>query len=189
VSGIRNIGVDDAAVMTAATAHLVELGHRTLGLVGGYDPESLTVIGASDREHAFTRTASLAGAVVEPIWMLSGGYRSGVAKQVALQLYQGSSWPTGLVCASDEMAIGAMFAVQQAGLSVPHDVSIIGIDGHEYSADYDLTTCFQDVQEQGSAAARQVVAEVEGAPAPEAFEPSDFRLVVRGSTAPPRHGR
>ena len=189
VSGIRNIGVDDAAVMTAATKHLVDLGHRSLGLVGGYDPESLTVIGASEREHAFTRTASLAGAVVEPTWMLSGGYRSGVAKQVVLQLYQGASWPTGLVCASDELAIGAMFAVQRAGLTVPHDVSIIGIDGHEYSADYDLTTCYQDVQEQGSIAARQVVAEVEGAPAPERFEPADFSLVVRGSTAPPQHGR
>jgi DNA-binding LacI/PurR family transcriptional regulator len=84
------------------------------------------------------------------------------------------------------MAIGAMFAVQQAGLRVPDDVSIIGIDGHEYSIDYDLTTCAQDVQEQGALAARQVVAEVEGAPPPAHFAPADFTLVVRGSTAPPR---
>lgn len=185
-SGLRTIGVDDAAIMGAATAHLVELGHRLLGLVGGYDAESLTVFGAAEREHAFMRTALEAGAVVEPTWMLSGGYRAGLAKQAVAHLYSGSSWPTGLVCASDEMAFGALYAVQQAGLRVPDDVSIIGIDGHEYSEDYDLTTCEQDPQGQGALAAERIIAEVEGAPPPTAFDPAPFRLVVRGSTGPVR---
>lgn len=189
MAGIRSVGVDDAAIMAAATTHLLDLGHRSLGLVGGYDPESLTVIGASEREHAFTRSASAAGAIVDPSWMLSGGYRSGVAKQVVHDLYTRAVWPTALVCASDEMAIGAMYAIHQLGMRVPDDVSIIGIDGHEHSADYDLTTCVQDVQAQGALAARQVVAEVEGALAVEQFPPSDFELVVRGSTAPPRPTR
>lgn len=188
-AGIRTVGVDDAAVMEAATRHLIELGHRTLGLVGGYDTESLTVVGASQREHAFTSTALAGGATVEPSWMLSGGYRGDVAMRAVWRLYEGASWPTALVCASDEMAIGAMHGIQRAGLRVPDDVSIIGIDGHEYAAAYNLTTCEQDVQSQGALAAQQVVAEVEGAPSPDSFPPATFSLVTRGSTAPPRQGR
>lgn len=184
-AGLRTIGVDDAAIMTVATEHLLDLGHRKLGLLGGYDRESLTIFSASEREHAFMRAALRAGAVVDPAWMLSGGYRSGIALQAAAALFRGSSWPTGLVCASDEMAFGAMYAIQQAGLRVPEDVSVIGIDGHEYSSAYDLTSCEQDVEGQGATAALRLVAEVEGAEAPESFDPAGFELVVRGSTAPP----
>lgn len=183
--GLRNIGVSDADIMGTATAHMLDLGHRTIGLVGGYDAESLTIFGASEREHAFMRTVMQAGAVVEPTWMLSGGYRSGMAKMVVAHLYRSSSWPTALVCASDEMAFGALFAIHEAGLRVPDDVSVIGIDGHENSASYDLTTCEQDAQGQGALAASQVIAELEGAPAPDAFDPAPFRLIVRGSTAEP----
>lgn len=184
--GLRNIGVNDADIMGTATAHMLDLGHRTIGLVGGYDAESLTIFGASEREHAFMRTVMQTGAVVEPTWMLSGGYRSGMAKMVVSHLYRSSSWPTALVCASDEMAFGALFAIHEAGLRVPDDVSVIGIDGHENSASYDLTTCEQDAQGQGALAASQVIAELEGAPAPDAFDPAPFRLIVRGSTAEPR---
>lgn len=184
-AGLRAVGVDDAAIMTAATEHLLELGHRKLGLLGGYDTESMTIFSASEREHAFMRAALRAGAVVDPSWMLSGGYRSGIALQVTDALYRGSSYPTALVCASDEMAFGAMYALQRVGLRVPEDVSIIGIDGHEYSAAYGLTTCAQDVEEQGATAARQLVAEIEGASRPESLPPAGFELVVRGSTAAP----
>lgn len=188
-AGMRTIGVDDAAAMTAATEHVLELGHRTLGLLGGYDVESLTIISASEREHAFMRAALRAGAVVDPTWMLAGGYRSSIALRAAAALFRGSSWPTALVCASDEMAFGAMYAIREAGLRVPEDVSVVGIDGHEYAEAYDLTTCAQDVEEQGALAARQVVAEIEGAPPAEAMPVAGFELVVRGSTAPPRAQR
>ncbi len=184
--GVRTIGVDDAAIMTLATEHILELGHRALGYVGGYDSESLSLFSASEREHAFMRAALRAGAVVEPTWMLSAQYRSGIARRVVAPLFEGESWPTALVCASDEMALGAMSAIQGAGLRVPDDVSVIGIDGHEYAEPYDLTTCEQDPQGQGAFAARQVVAEVEGAAPVDVFEPSAFSLVLRGSTGPPR---
>jgi LacI family transcriptional regulator, repressor for deo operon, udp, cdd, tsx, nupC, and nupG len=188
-AGIRTIGVDDAAIMTAVTEHLLGLGHRTLGLLGGYDTESLTVFGAAEREHAFMKAALGAGAVIDPTWMLSGGYRSDVALQVVAPLFSGATRPTALVCASDEMAIGAMYAIRQAGLRVPEDVSVAGIDGHEYAEAFGLTTCEQDPEDQGARAARQLVAEVEGAPAADTFEPAGFSLVVRGSTAPPPRSR
>jgi LacI family transcriptional regulator, repressor for deo operon, udp, cdd, tsx, nupC, and nupG len=188
-AGLRTIGVDDAAIMTAATEHVIGLGHRALGLLGGYDTESLTVYGAAEREHAFMRAALRSGAVVDPTWMLSGGYRSGLALQATAPVFRGRSWPTALVCASDEMAFGAMYAIQQAGLRVPEDVSVVGIDGHEYAEAFGLTTCEQNPQAQGAEAARQLLAEMEGESARESFPPAEFSLVVRGSTGPPRRDR
>ncbi len=185
--GLRAIGVDDEAIMTVATEHLVGLGHKSLGFLGGDDLESLTEVGAARREDAFSRVVRESGIYVDPAWVLPGGYRVGQAKSaVAAALSSGAPRPTALVCASDEMAIGAMYAILEAGLRVPEDMSVIGIDGHEHAEAFGLTTCIQDVQAQGAAAALQVVAEVEGAAPPESFEPAGFSLVVRGSTAPPR---
>jgi LacI family repressor for deo operon, udp, cdd, tsx, nupC, and nupG len=184
--GFRTIGVDDAAVMEVVMEHVLGLGHRTLGYVGGYDAESMNLAGAAAREHTFMRAALGAGAVVEPTWMLAGGYRGAEARRLVAQLYAGENWPTALVCASDEMAVAAISAIEHTGLSVPGDVSVTGIDGHELAEAYDLTTCAQDPQAQGELAARQLVAEVHGAPHVEDFELAPFELVVRGSTAPPK---
>lgn len=181
----RTVGVDDHAIMAAATEHVLSLGHRRLGYVGGYDPESLSLASASDREHTFMKTALAAGALVEPEWMLSGRYKGGTAMRVTRELFERDAWPTALVCASDEMAMGAMCAIHATGKRVPEDVSVIGIDGHEYSADYELTTMAQDPQQQGEFAARQIVAEIEGAEPPADFEPMPFTFVQRNSTAAP----
>ncbi len=185
VAGMRSIGVDDAAIMTAATTHALELGHRALGLLGGYDVESRSVYSASAREHAFMRAALTAGARVEPAWMISGGYRSSAAMAATHELFQRPSHPTVLVCASDEMAFGALFALQRLGRDVPREISVVSIDGHEYAEAYGLTTCEQDPREQGAQAARIVVAEIEGAPAAAQPPPSAFTLTVRRSSAPP----
>jgi LacI family repressor for deo operon, udp, cdd, tsx, nupC, and nupG len=183
--GLRSIGVDDDAIMTTATEHVIGLGHRALGFLGGYDRESLSEVGATSRERTFLRVAAAAGLDVDPGWLLVGGYEMGQSRRVASLVMRASSRPTALVCSSDEMAIGAMYGVLEAGLRVPQDVSVIGIDGHENAEAFDLTTCVQDVQAQGAAAARQVVAEVEGAEAPESFAPAEYSLVIRATTAPP----
>ena len=183
--GMRRIGVDDDEIMTAATRHIIDLGHRHIGLLGGYDPESLSVLGAAEREQAFMRTVTEAGAVLHPAWMLSGSYRMGVARQVTEQLFRSDSYPSALVCASDEMAIGAIYGLQAAGLRLAQDVSVIGIDGHEYGAAFGLTTCAQDPEAQGEYAARQIISEIEGGEAVGDFVPSPFELVIRESTAPP----
>ncbi|WP_296665143.1 LacI family DNA-binding transcriptional regulator [Demequina sp.] len=187
--GFRTIGIDDAAVMTTATEHVLALGHQELGYLGGFDSQSRSLGGAVEREHAFMTAALDAGAVVDPTWMLAGRYRQSIALEVVTPVFRSDSWPTALVCASDEMAIGAMYAIQAAGLRVPQDVSVIGVDGHEYAQAYDLTTCAQYPEAQGELAARQIIAEVEGGPSRLSFEPADYQLVVRGSTGPPRASR
>jgi LacI family repressor for deo operon, udp, cdd, tsx, nupC, and nupG len=183
--GLRTIGVDDVAVMAMATEHVIALGHRSLAFVGGHDSESLTTVGAALRGQSFLATTAAAGIPVPEEWMLPGGYVMGRARKVVASVVRSATRPTALVCASDEMAIGAMYAVLDAGLRVPEDISVIGIDGHHNAEAFDLTTVQQDVQAQGASAATQLMAEVEGAERAESLDSPEFSLVVRGSTAPP----
>jgi DNA-binding LacI/PurR family transcriptional regulator len=95
--------------------------------------------------------------------------------------------PTAVFCQSDEMAFGALRALRRSGLRCPDDVSIVGVDDHELSETFDVTTVAQPVTAQGAAAARWLVGRLD-ASAPSG--PVDdvhlhpVRLVLRGSTAP-----
>jgi LacI family repressor for deo operon, udp, cdd, tsx, nupC, and nupG len=93
--------------------------------------------------------------------------------------------PTAVYAHSDEIAVGALAAIRRAGLRVPHDISVVGIDDHPVAALMDLTTVAQPVREQGEIAGQLVVDLIAGREvAPGRSVPT--RLVVRGSTAPPR---
>jgi len=93
---------------------------------------------------------------------------------------------TGVICASDVLALGAIRAVRRAGLTVPGDVSVIGYDDSAWlnCTDPPLTTVRQPIQSMGGAAVALLVNQMETVLAhPEEllFEPE---LVVRGSTGP-----
>jgi DNA-binding LacI/PurR family transcriptional regulator len=93
--------------------------------------------------------------------------------------------PTGIVAASDEMAIGVRESARRLGLRVPEDLSVIGIDDYSLSGVLGLTTVRQDVAGQGTAAARLLLrALTEEDDSPEQIVlPTE--LVVRESTGPP----
>jgi DNA-binding LacI/PurR family transcriptional regulator len=93
--------------------------------------------------------------------------------------------PTAVFAASDEMAFGAMIAIQQAGLRVPDDISVVGIDGHVFGEVFGLTTFAQDPTAQGARAARVLLDELTGKPALPWFDPAPVVLVERTSAAPP----
>jgi DNA-binding LacI/PurR family transcriptional regulator len=93
---------------------------------------------------------------------------------------------TGIICASDVLALGAIRAVRRLGLGVPGDVSVIGYDDSAFMACMDppLTTIRQPIDAMGRALVSTLVHQVEGATVTAEellFEPE---LVVRGSTGP-----
>ena len=95
---------------------------------------------------------------------------------------------TGVVCASDPQALGAIRAVRRQGLSVPQDVSVIGYDDSAFMncVDPPLTTIRQPIEAMGRAAVDLLTMQINGASVTDEellFEPE---LVVRGSTAPTR---
>jgi LacI family repressor for deo operon, udp, cdd, tsx, nupC, and nupG len=92
---------------------------------------------------------------------------------------------TGLICASDVLALGAVRGARRAGLSVPDDVSIVGYDDSAVMTctDPPLTTIRQPIEAMGQAAVALLVAEVAGSPVVADELLFDPELVVRGSTA------
>ena len=81
--------------------------------------------------------------------------------------------------------MGAIRALTEAGLRVPEDVSVIGVDGHELGRWFSLTTVDQFARGQGARAAEAVLAALEGADPAPGRGTLPFELVDRGSTAPP----
>jgi DNA-binding LacI/PurR family transcriptional regulator len=87
------------------------------------------------------------------------------------------------------MAAGVMFALQAAGVVVPDEVSVIGIDGHDYAEALGLTTVQQEPEQQGRDAAGWVLAHlVAGAGDWPDVPSAPFELVVRSTTAAPPPG-
>ena len=113
---------------------------------------------------------------------LPGGYEA--AKQL---LGSPHNRPTAIVASSDEMAIGSILAARDLGLHVPQDVSIVGIDDHELSTFFGLTTVAQFPMKQGEQAVEALMEYLDpdrDAPESAGF-PLHYELIVRSSTARP----
>jgi DNA-binding LacI/PurR family transcriptional regulator len=179
------ISNDDDASMDLAISHLVQLGHRHIGLAVGprrYVPVVRKIAGFHDalRRHLSENlTADETRAMVECSHFSVEG---GAAAAQAL-VDRGA---TAVVCGSDLMALGAIRAIRERGLRVPEDVSVVGSDDSQFMqfTDPPLTTVRQAVVAMGSAAVRALLDGISGIPAPRAEYMFRPELVVRGSTAP-----
>ncbi len=85
------------------------------------------------------------------------------------------------------MAMGAILAAFDHGLRVPEDLSVIGIDNHDFAESFGLTTMAQDPFEQGAVAARILLDELNGGEPRARSLKMPVTLIERASTAPPRH--
>lgn len=146
------VGVDDSGAGAAACNYLMENGHRTIGVIGG--DRDMSYISAL-RYHGFCSAYEKTGKPHDPdyyeeaLFALSSGYES---MQKLLARHPDT---TAVFCMSDLIAIGAMRAICDAGLSVPGNVSVIGFDGIEmgrYS-----TPCLTTLQQPQEAIADQSV--------------------------------
>ncbi|MFL9681603.1 LacI family DNA-binding transcriptional regulator [Streptomyces sp. KL110A] len=175
------VSCDDAVAVEQAWRHLASLGHERIGLLLG--PADHV---PSRRKLSAARAAAEAAGtpladerVVRSIFSLEGGQAA--ANRL---LEQGV---TGIVCASDPLALGAIRAARRRGLSVPGDVSVVGFDDSAFMncTEPPLSTVRQPIEAMGRAAVDLLIAQVQGTRQHSGellFEPE---LVVRGSTAPP----
>ena len=169
------VSTDDAVAMEQAYGHLASLGHERIGLILGppdHVPSRRKLIAFGDA------TGGLADELVERTrFSLEGGHAA-----AARLLARGV---TGIVCASDPLALGAIRAARRAGKSVPADVSVVGYDDSAFMSctDPPLTTVRQPIEAIGRAAVEMLVGQIEGSSVTAEelfFEPE---IVARGSTA------
>jgi LacI family repressor for deo operon, udp, cdd, tsx, nupC, and nupG len=187
VRGIRHIGIDERGIARAATEYLIALGHRDIAHLGGDDDEGLNRQVPLERRRGYTDALKAAGIDTREDWMLSGRFSLTASREVIGELLdRPGPRPTAIFANSDEMAIGAILAVMDRGLSVPRDLSVIGIDNHDLSESFGLTTFAQDPFEQGALGARILLDDLNHGPmARKTSVRATARLIERASTAPP----
>ncbi len=201
IAGVASVNIDDRGGARAAAQHLVDLGHRrvgivTVGLVGPFgaagparEPEAAESYVSSRRLLGWLDALGAAG--VEPVIVQQPKvpYRPETDGYAALGLLlDADPGITGVVCFSDTLAHGVLTAAHDRGLSVPQDLSIVGFDDSPLAASLrpTLTSVRQDVAEKGHLAAAALVAAVQGATGEgDRHDVLPTELVVRESTAPP----
>lgn len=187
IDGVPAYEVDDLEIARLATDALVSLGHRRVVHLGS-EPDSPD--GFRLGEHRYEGyAAAMRAHGLEPApkdltadFTVAGGLAAG------RRLFASGDRPTAVFAASDEMAVGLMLAAREAGLSIPEDLSVVGIDDHELAETMGLTTIAQRPDEQGRRAAAHLVALLRGeGEAPESGVTAlPYALVERTSTAPPQ---
>ena len=182
-----SVGFDNRAATHAVTRHLLELGHRRIGLLSA-------PVEGNDRARARGEgvRAALAerGLALAPECVQYAAISLSAAQEAMERLLAAPDRPTAVVATNDVFAVGAMLACRQAGVRVPQDVSITGVDNTDLGATQTpgLTSVRTPIIEIGRAAADQLVARLEGEPYT-AFQSFPVEIVHRGSTAPPPRRR
>ncbi|MFC9650609.1 MULTISPECIES: LacI family DNA-binding transcriptional regulator [unclassified Streptomyces] len=173
------ISCDDAVAVEQAWRHLASLGHERIGLVLGPSDHvpSRRKLAAALAAAKAARTKLPDEHVERTMFSLEGGHAA------ATRLLDRGV--TGIICASDPLALGAVRAARRRGLDVPREVSVVGFDDSAFMncTEPPLTTVRQPIEAMGRAAVEMLSAQIQGGAVPSGellFEPE---LVVRGSTA------
>src|SRR4051794_27576871 len=174
---------DNEAGAWAAVEHLVALGHRRVATVTGM----LDSRPGRDRLRGYRTAVQAAGLAYRDEYVAYGDFYAESGREAAARLLALPEPPTAIFAASDLMAIGAVRAAAEAGLTVPGDLSVVGFDDIQLSPHVNppLTTMRQDKLGLGGAAGDALVARVAGDPDRPALRTLPVELVVRGSSAPP----
>jgi DNA-binding LacI/PurR family transcriptional regulator len=171
------VAVDQVAGAVSATRHLLDLGHETVWHVAGPDD----FLEARQRLDGWRSTLESAGAQapqpLEGDWSARAGYDLGrrLSRDPAV---------TALFVANDQMALGALRAMHEAGREIPHEVSIVGFDDIPEAPYFTppLTTIRQDFDDMGSRGVRLLLRTIEGAEPGSPGSKVRPELIVRAST-------
>jgi LacI family transcriptional regulator len=163
-------------------SYLLSLGHRRIGLIYGVGGHEL----GEDRLHPYQAALKAAGISIEAVLIAECGPAIEDGYQAALKLLKLSSRPTAIIAINDLLAISAIRAAADLGLSVPDDLSLVGYDDIPM-ADYlmpRLTTVTKNALLLGKKAFEMVLARIQNPDLPRQQLHSPARLIIRESTGP-----
>jgi len=160
IEGISTLSIDDVAAARLATEHVIGLGHTRIMHFGGDQDEQMDFSVHAQRLAGFRGALSEAGISQDDdfrrtTFSIPGGYEVGLAV-----LADPRSRPTAVVAGCDEVGIGVILAARQLGIHVPQQLSVVGIDDHELSELFGLTTIRQEPEAQGTLAVDLVMKEL-----------------------------
>jgi DNA-binding LacI/PurR family transcriptional regulator len=174
------VAVDQVAGARSATQHLLDLGHRTVWHVAG-PPDWLE---ARQRVEGWAAALEEAGAGLPPLlsgdWSALSGYELGTRLATVREI-------TAVFAANDQMALGILRALDEAGRRVPDDISIVGFDDIPEARFFSppLTTVRQDFHELGRQSFKLLLGEIDASQRSSVRVIVEPELRIRASTAPP----
>lgn len=178
-----SVVVDDYRVGYLATEHLLTTGHSRIGVISGQPSHPLAFSVPGLRLAGYTGALAAAGFAVDPELEQSGQFTAEGGRVAMERLLDLDDPPTAVFAMSDEMAFGAIRAIQDRKLKMPNDVAIVGVDDHEIATMVGLTTVRLYPRKIGALAAGRLLALVD--PNIESGEGGELEspyLVVRNST-------
>ena len=179
-----SIGTDNEAAAHRAATHVIELGHRRIGIVSALQRNNDR---AGARVAGFRRAITDAGLELRPDWYGEVPYTLDDAREAARQLLSRDERPTAVVCGNDVIAYGVLLEAERSGFAVPQDLSVVGFDDLDWSRHLrpSLTTIQVPTAFTWQRAGEYLVRHLAGEQVIKHYE-VDFSLVVRESTAAPR---
>jgi LacI family transcriptional regulator len=157
--GFDQVGVENEESSQALISHLIEHGHRRIGLIGGRPGFSTT----EERIAGYRAALDAGGLEFDQALLVNGGSSSEPARIATRQLLALASPPTAIMAANNLMTIGAMHALRDAGLAVPEHMALVGFDDFDW-ADFfvpRLTVIAQPVQALGAQAVKLLLERIE----------------------------
>jgi LacI family transcriptional regulator len=178
---VASLVVDDEGGALEGVRHLVEHGHREIGLIAGPDD----VAAAQERHRGWSRALEEAGVEASETLVVASAFTRGGGYAAGRELLARRPMVSAVFASSDVQAIGLLRAAADAGLRVPDDLAVVSFDGIEESG-YSvprLTTLQQPVELIAKRAVERLLDDVD--PGDDLHEVLPVRLVVRGSCGCP----
>jgi LacI family transcriptional regulator len=174
------VSMESECIIEKVVAYLYDLGHRRIAFIRG----PVTKQTEQDRFNGYTTGLTKLGLEIDNALIGAGNWHETTGKAAVERFLALESPPTAIIASNDLMAFGAMRAIQEKGLNIPRDISVIGFDNVALASmtDPPLTTVSTPMTEMGRKAAEYIVSLLEGgSPRPrQVYFP--LEIIIRGST-------
>lgn len=159
---IDNVGYDHYRVAAMAVQHLIDRGHKNIGYIGASGVSGN--IKTSQRYRGYYSSLHAAGLQIHPEWIIDCNWNEDICIEKVSNLCKSGNYPTAFFAASDLMAMAAMSGLYSLGISVPNEISIIGLTNIEISkyANPPLTTIEIPTREFGIVAVDLLLSRING---------------------------
>jgi LacI family transcriptional regulator, repressor for deo operon, udp, cdd, tsx, nupC, and nupG len=182
--GHAHVRIDDEAAARQAVTHLVEAEHSRIAMINAAVPPQWPYAPPVDRFRGYRSALEEAGVEFDPRLVVDVSWGTAMGADGMDRLLRARRRPTAVFAFCDEVAMGTLRTLRRAGIAVPQDMSVIGIDDHPMAELWDLTTVRQPVEEQGARSARLALALLGGSAPADRHQTVPTELIIRKTTGP-----
>ena len=160
--------------------HLIERGHRKIGILSGFDRLSTM----RDRFEGYSKALNDAGLEFNPDWTIPSQLSVDGGRRAIQQLFSARNHPTAVFVNNNLLSLGALLEIKKMGLTIPEDLAIVGFDDHPWAAVSNpaLTVVKQPAKRIGEISAKILLSKIRKEPIVETQIFLDCELIIRESS-------